>query len=132
MFKKNPNRPPITVDLKRVPGGFKVTPNDSQALFTVKRIIRTMYRRTPPLIQPISSPKAPLSASNRTDFPFRAPSSNHPHTSPSPPSPVGSPPKKYTKSSNRPSLNFSIQNFNKAPSPSAPATPNSTNTTATQ
>jgi len=45
MFKKNPNRPPIVVDLKRVPGGFKVNPNESQALFQVKRIIRTMYRR---------------------------------------------------------------------------------------
>ncbi len=54
MFKKNPNRPPIIVDLKRVQGGFKVAPNDSQALFTVKRIIRTMYRRTLSVIQPIS------------------------------------------------------------------------------
>ncbi len=36
----------MVVALKRVPGGYKVSPNDSQALFQVKRIIRTMYRRT--------------------------------------------------------------------------------------
>ena len=45
MFKKNANRPPMLIHLKKVQGGYKVTPNEGHALFQVKRIIRTMYRR---------------------------------------------------------------------------------------
>ena len=52
MFKKNANRPPMVVNLKRVQGGYKVNPNEGHALFQVKRIIRTMYRRTSGHTQP--------------------------------------------------------------------------------
>ena len=49
MFKKNPSRPPMVVDLKRLPNGYKVVPNESMNLFQIKRVTRTMYR--PDLIQ---------------------------------------------------------------------------------
>jgi len=45
MFKKNPNRPPIIIELKKIPNGYKVQTIESHSLFVVKRITRTMYRR---------------------------------------------------------------------------------------
>ena len=45
MFKKNPNRPPIIVDLKKLSNGYKVQTNDNYNLFLTKRVTRTMYRR---------------------------------------------------------------------------------------
>jgi hypothetical protein len=66
MFKKNPNRPAMAVQLKRVQGGYRVVANEGHALFQVKRIIRTMYRRSPLLTQPTSCPRAPDSAWSRT------------------------------------------------------------------
>ena len=43
MFKKNPNRPPMVLSLKKIQGGYKIVPNEGHGLFQVKRIIRTMY-----------------------------------------------------------------------------------------
>jgi hypothetical protein len=54
MFKKNPNRPPIIVELKKIPNGYKVQSNDTYNLFLTKRVTRTMYRRNQLLIQLIS------------------------------------------------------------------------------
>jgi hypothetical protein len=55
MFKKNPQRPRLVVDLKRLPNGYKVSVSESANLFQIKRVTRTMYRRTSPRTQPISS-----------------------------------------------------------------------------
>lgn len=46
MFKKNPLRPPIVVDLKKVSNGYRVQPTEAVSLFQIKRVTRTMYRRT--------------------------------------------------------------------------------------
>lgn len=54
MFKKNPNRPPIIVDLKKTPTGYKVQSHESHQLFVMKRVTRTMYRRSNQTIQLIS------------------------------------------------------------------------------
>lgn len=51
MFKKNPNRPPMVLNLKKIQGGYKVIPNEGHSLFQVKRIIRTICRRTFSMIQ---------------------------------------------------------------------------------
>ncbi len=65
MFKKNPNRPPMVISLKRAQGGYKVIPNEGHAIFQVKRIIRTMYRRTPIPIKPTSFLKVQTWAFNK-------------------------------------------------------------------
>jgi hypothetical protein len=50
MFKKNPNRPPISISLKKTPLGYKVLPNETYNLFNTRKIIRSMYRRNFDLI----------------------------------------------------------------------------------
>lgn len=45
MFKKNPLRPPIIVELKKLPNGYRVHPSEATNLFQFKRVTRTMYRR---------------------------------------------------------------------------------------
>ena len=77
MFKKNPLRPPVIVDLKRVPNGYKVQPSEAVSLFQIKRVTRTMYRRLICTIQPISS-KLPTWAWSRRDSPSPAPSYSRP------------------------------------------------------
>ena len=54
MFKKNPNRPPITINLKKVTTGYKVVPNESFNPFSFKRITRAIFRCTSTLMQLIS------------------------------------------------------------------------------
>ena len=73
MFKKNPNRPPIIVELKKIPNGYKVQSNDIYNLFLTKRVTRTMYRRSQLLIQPILFKVQTLDYSHK-DSPFLAPS----------------------------------------------------------
>lgn len=73
MFKKNPLRPPVIVDLKRVPNGYKVQPSEAVSLFQIKRVTRTMYRRLHCTIQLISS-RPPTWAWNRRDSQSQAPS----------------------------------------------------------
>lgn len=75
MFKKNPNRPPIIVELKKIPNGYKVQSNDIYNLFLTKRVTRTMYRRSQLLIQPILFKVQTLDYSHK-DSPFLAPSFN--------------------------------------------------------
>jgi hypothetical protein len=45
MFKKNANRPPIIVSLKKTPSGYRIINNEAHQLFVIKRVTRTMYRR---------------------------------------------------------------------------------------
>jgi len=51
MFKKNSNRPPIVVSLKKTPTGYRIINNESHQLFVIKRVTRTMYRRKKIVIQ---------------------------------------------------------------------------------
>ena len=46
MFKKNPNRPEITIPLKKVNNGYKIINNDAVNPFTFKRITRAVFRCT--------------------------------------------------------------------------------------
>lgn len=44
MFKKNPNRPQITISLKKVHNGYKVINNEAINPFGFKRITRAVFR----------------------------------------------------------------------------------------
>jgi|688.fasta_scaffold148853_2 hypothetical protein len=44
MFKKNPNRPPITINLKKVNSGYRVIPNESFNPFSFKKITRAIFK----------------------------------------------------------------------------------------
>ena len=56
MFKKNPNRPELTIGLKKVSSGYKVIPNESFNPFSFKRITRAVFKCTSTfLIQPTST-----------------------------------------------------------------------------
>lgn len=46
MFKKNPNRPPITINLRKVNNGYKVVSNDSFNPFSFKKITRAIFKST--------------------------------------------------------------------------------------
>jgi hypothetical protein len=44
MFKKNPNRPLITINLKKVNSGYRVIPNESFNPFSFKKITRAIFK----------------------------------------------------------------------------------------
>lgn len=44
MFKKNTNRPPITINLRKVNTGYKVLNNDSFNPFSFKKITRAVFK----------------------------------------------------------------------------------------
>lgn len=44
MFKKNTNRPPITINLRKVNSGYKVILNDSFNPFSFKKITRAIFK----------------------------------------------------------------------------------------
>jgi hypothetical protein len=46
MFKKSPNRPPVTINLRKVNTGYKVLSNEALNPFSFKRITRAIFRRT--------------------------------------------------------------------------------------
>ncbi len=129
MFKKNPQRPRMVVDLKRVPTGYKVAVSESSNLFQIKRVTRTMYRRTLFSTQPISF-KPQTWDYRRKALPFPALSSSHPPTSLSLPLQAGSDSMPFTPSNASSSLSSSPR-LQKA-FPSVGRTSNFTGTTETR
>jgi len=108
MFKKNPSRPPMVVELRRLPNGYKVVPNEAMNLFQIKRVTRTMYRRKASLTQLISY-KPPTWALNRRASPFPVPLYSRLHMSHCPLSLAGFASMPSTPSNENFSLNFSTK-----------------------
>ena len=44
MFKKNPNMPPITINLEKVKIGYRLIPNESFNTFSFKKISRAIIK----------------------------------------------------------------------------------------